>query len=195
MNAFPTTPGQPAIPQPAIPGQPGMTPITTSMTTSMTTPITAARRYPAAPLVGVGVAVFNDAGAVLLVQRGRPPRVGQWSLPGGLIDLGERLTAAAAREVYEECGITVDVGELVGAFEPIYRDAAGQVEYHYVVLDYWARHVAGEAAAHDDAAAVAWVALADLATYAVTPEAHTLIHQAHAAWQRAATSHTAAGSR
>ena len=150
-----------------------------------TSPGTARRRYPDAPLVGVGVAVFSAEGQVLLVQRGRPPRVGQWSLPGGLIDLGERLTAAAAREVREETGVEIAVGELVAAFEPILRDAAARVEYHYVVLDYWATYLAGDPRPGDDAAAVAWVALTELAAYGVSHDTDAVIRQAHQSWAAA----------
>ncbi|MEZ4559502.1 MAG: NUDIX domain-containing protein [Caldilineaceae bacterium] len=84
-------------------------------------------------------------------SRGQPPRQGQWGLPGGLLDLGERLETGVRREVREECGIEIEVMDLVAAFEPIQRDDAGRVEYHYVVLDYWARHVSGTAVAADDA--------------------------------------------
>ena len=126
------------------------------MTNRPTTPITVPRRYPPAPLVGVGVVVFNAAGQALLVKRGRPPRAGQWSLPGGLIDVGEKLVEAARREVREECAIEIEIGDFVAVFEPIERDDEDRVEYHYVVLDYWARHVSGEPVAQDDAAAVTW---------------------------------------
>jgi ADP-ribose pyrophosphatase YjhB (NUDIX family) len=129
------------------------------------------------------VAVFNEAGQVLLVQRGRPPRQGQWGLPGGLIDLGERLADAARREVWEECGIEVAIGELVTAFEPIERDEEGRVEYHYVVLDYWADHVRGEPVAQDDAAAVQWVDLENLAQLPISATTQDVIRRAHAAWQ------------
>lgn len=149
-----------------------------------THPISVPRRYPPCPLVGVGVAVFNQAGQVLLVKRGRPPRQGQWGLPGGLIDLGERLEDAARREVREECGIEVAIGELVAAFEPIELDDQGRVEYHYVVLDYWAHHLGGEPVAHDDAAAVRWVDLEGLAQLPVNETTQEVIRRAHAAWQR-----------
>ncbi len=144
--------------------------------------VTLSRRYPAAPLVGTGVAVFDDAGRVLLVRRGRPPRAGSWGLPGGLLDLGERLVDGARREVREECGIDVAIGGLVAAFEPMEYDAEGRLEYHYVVLDYWARHVAGTPVAGDDAAAVAWVAMDDLPAYALRPETLSVVRQAHALW-------------
>lgn len=153
-----------------------------------TTPIRARRRYPDAPLVGVGVAVFDAAGRVLLIRRGRPPRAGQWGLPGGLVDLGESLAAAAVREVREECAIEIDLGELVAAFEPIQRDETGAVEYHYVVLDYWAAHRSGTATARDDAAAVAWAALGDLAPYHLSADTLQVIRQAYQAWQHAAAS-------
>ncbi len=153
------------------------------MTAHIPTPITVNRRYPAAPLVGVGVVVLNEQGEVLLVKRGRPPRARQWSLPGGLIDLGERLADAARREVQEECAIEIELGDLITAFEPIEWDADGRVEYHYVVIDYWARYLSGEAQAQDDAAAVLWCSIADLATLNLRDETQAVILKAHQAWQ------------
>lgn len=151
-----------------------------------TQPVTVARRYPAAPLVGVAAAVFDAWGNVLLVQRARPPRAGQWGLPGGLIDLGERLTDAVRREVREECQIEIEVGDFVAVFEPIYRDAESKIEYHYVVIDYWARHVQGIATAGDDAASVAWVSLDDLGRYTLLPDTLAVVGKAHNAWQESA---------
>lgn len=152
------------------------------MVNRQTKPIAVNRRYPAAPLVGVGVVVFNNQGDVLLVKRGKPPRAGEWSIPGGLIDLGERLTDAARREVAEECGITIAIGGFVTTFEPILYDAAGEIEYHYVLIDYWATHVAGEAVASDDALAVIWTPIHALAEFALRPETTKAILDAHAAW-------------
>ena len=148
-----------------------------------TQPITVQRRYPAAPLVGVAAAVFNGAGEVLLVQRGRPPRQGQWGLPGGLLDLGERLVDGVRREIYEECGIEIEIGALVDAFEPIYWDADGKIEYHYVVLDYWARYVSGTPVAQDDAAALVWADVTRLDAYSLTGETCQLIVKAHGLWE------------
>jgi ADP-ribose pyrophosphatase YjhB (NUDIX family) len=148
-----------------------------------TKPVTVRRRYPDAPLVGVAAAVFNDAGEVLLVRRGQPPRAGQWGLPGGLLDLGETLAAGARRELWEECAVEIKIGDIVAAYEPIQRDAQGAVEYHYVVVDFWASHIAGEPRAQDDAAAVAWVALPALDPYQLSSETHQVIVKAYHAWQ------------
>jgi 8-oxo-dGTP diphosphatase len=145
------------------------------------------RRYPDAPLVGVAAAVFNDTGRVLLVQRGRPPRAGSWGLPGGLLEIGETLVAGVQREVREECGIEIAVGAVAGVFEPITHDAAGRVEYHYVVVDFWARWISGEAQAQDDAAAVAWVALDALDAYDLLPESRRVVEQAHIMWADASS--------
>ena len=152
---------------------------------SQTQPVTVRRHYPDAPLVGVAAAVFNDAGHVLLVKRGRPPRVGQWGLPGGLLDLGEQLADGARREIREECQIEVEIQDVVATFEPIQRDEHGRVEYHYVVVDFWARLISGDAVAKDDADDLVWTQVAELARYQITPDTRQVIYQAYAAWQAA----------
>ncbi len=149
-----------------------------------TTPVGARRRYPDAPLVGVAAAVFNDEGEVLLVRRGQPPRQGSWGLPGGLLDLGERLADGARREVYEECGIEIEVVDIVATFEPIMLDEAGRIEYHYVVIDFWARHLSGKAAPQDDADAVAWVTMEALDPFDLLPESRDVVEQAFSLWQQ-----------
>lgn len=157
----------------------------TPMTTHQTTPITVSRRYPGAPLVGVGVAIYNAQGQVILVQRARPPRQGTWGLPGGLIDLGETLVAAAQREVMEELGIHIEVGGLVTTFEPIYPDSEGKIEYHYVVLEYWAHYITGTPVAQDDAGAYAWASLDELPSYALTQKQIEVLNMSYAAWRAA----------
>ena len=147
-----------------------------------TKPITVSRRYPAAPLVGVGVVVLNEQGEVLLAQRGKPPRAGEWSIPGGLLDLGERLEDAARREVREECNIEIAIGGFVATFEPILHDAAGEIEYHYVLIDYWATYLSGDLLAQDDATAAMWVAIDALADFKLRRETFQVIQDAHAAW-------------
>jgi ADP-ribose pyrophosphatase YjhB (NUDIX family) len=146
------------------------------------------RRYPDMPLVGAAAAVFDVEGRVLLVQRGRPPRAGQWGIPGGMLELGETLAAAAAREVREECGIEIEIGGVAGIFEPVTRDEEGRIEYHYVVVDFWARHLRGAACAADDAAAVAWVPMDEVQAYALLPDSLQVVRDAYSLWQ-AATRH------
>lgn len=136
------------------------------------------REYPDHPFVAVGAIVVRQDGCVLLVQRGRPPRQGEWSLPGGLVELGETLADAVRREVREECAIEVEVGPLVGAFEPIERDSAGRVQFHYVVLDYAAIYVAGELHHASDAVDAVWVAPAQLAEYGLRPTTLDMIERA-----------------
>lgn len=143
------------------------------------------REYPSAPLVGTAVAVFNEAGAVLLVQRGKPPNVGQWGLPGGLIDVGERLVEGALREVMEECGLVVEICGLAGVFEPIIRDADNRVQYHYVVVDYWGRYLSGELRPADDAADACWVAMERLEEVEMYGESRTVVRRGYALWAEA----------
>lgn len=119
------------------------------------------REYPEHPIVGVAAVVLWD-GQVLLVQRGREPAKGLWGLPGGMLELGETVTEGVRREVWEECGVEIEVGPLVGVFEPMQRDDAGRLRYHYVVLDYLARYVGGELQAADDADDARWVSPAEL---------------------------------
>src|SRR5512143_2780516 len=132
------------------------------------------RLYPRRPMVGVGAVVWRD-GVVLLERRGQPPLQGSWSLPGGLVDVGETLEQAVAREVREECNIEVTVGPLLGAFEPIVRDDDGRIRYHYVVLDYLATYVSGDAAIGDDAAELVWVPADETESYSLLPATRGMI--------------------
>jgi len=136
------------------------------------------RDYPDRPWVGIGVVAFDAADRVLLVRRGRPPRLGQWSLPGGAQQLGEAAEAAARRELHEETGIEVGALTLVAVIDAITHDDAGQVRFHYTIIDYAAHWAAGNAEAGDDAAAVAWAAPATLAAYALTPATLDVIARA-----------------
>ena len=140
------------------------------------------RHYPEAPILGVGAIVFDDAGRVLLIQRGKPPRAGQWSIPGGMVELGEKLLDAVQREVKEECSIDIEIGDVVLIYEPIFHDAEGKIEFHYVLVDYWARHSSGEAVANDDALAVAWVALDALPEYHLPQATFDVIHKSYRLW-------------
>jgi ADP-ribose pyrophosphatase YjhB (NUDIX family) len=113
------------------------------------------REYPARPLVGVGVVVFRGD-EVLLIRRGKQPRLGQWSLPGGLQELGETVFQAALREVREECAIEIDAVGIIDIVDAITPDDAGRVRFHYTLVEVLAEWRAGEPVAGDDAMAVAW---------------------------------------
>ncbi len=113
------------------------------------------REYPDAPLVGVGSIIIQH-GKVLLVKRGHPPLVGEWSIPGGVLEVGETLRDAAVREAKEETGLIVEPGELLGVFDRVIRDDKGRVLYHYVLIDFLCRQTGGILAASGDAAEVGW---------------------------------------
>lgn len=119
------------------------------------------RTYPDRPLVGVGVVVWQGE-RVLLVRRAKPPRQGQWSLPGGAQELGETVAEAARREVREEAGIEVTLGEVIATIDMIQRDRDGRVRYHYTLIDFVA--CARDPTLHpgDDAAEARWFALAEI---------------------------------
>jgi ADP-ribose pyrophosphatase YjhB (NUDIX family) len=107
------------------------------------------RAYPARPIVGVGAVILIDDG-VVLIKRRFEPLAGQWSLPGGAVEVGETLQAAAAREILEETGLVVDVGPVVDVFDRILLDQAGKVRYHFVLVDYLCRPTGGELAHGSD---------------------------------------------
>lgn len=113
------------------------------------------RQYPEFPRVGVGAVIWKD-GKVLLIRRAAPPRQGLWSLPGGLQHLGETLNQAILREIKEETGLEVKLGEIVAVVDLILKDADNAVEYHFTVIDYEADWIRGEAVAGDDAADITW---------------------------------------
>jgi 8-oxo-dGTP diphosphatase len=113
------------------------------------------REYPDSPLVGVGAVIIAD-GRVLLVKRGHPPLAGEWSIPGGMLEVGERVREAAVREVLEETGLTVEPADLLGVYDRILPDSGGKAHYHYVLIDFLCRRVSGEPKAAGDADDVRW---------------------------------------
>lgn len=138
------------------------------------------RDYPDRPWVSVGVVIWRD-GRVLLARRGRPPRQGEWSIPGGAQNVGETVADAAAREALEETGLTVRPAELVSVEDAVTRDAAGAVQYHYVIVELAADWLAGEAQAGDDAAEVRWAAPEDACRLvAANPAAARVLRKAAA---------------
>jgi 8-oxo-dGTP diphosphatase len=117
------------------------------------------REYPESPLVGVGAVIVehhHDDHRVLLIRRGRPPLLGEWSLPGGVLECGETLREAVAREAREETGLLVEPGEMLGVYERVIRDDQRRVRYHYVLIDFLCRAVGGDLKAGSDAADVRW---------------------------------------
>jgi ADP-ribose pyrophosphatase YjhB (NUDIX family) len=116
------------------------------------------REYPEAPIVAVG-AVVLDGDRVLLVRRGQPPLAGEWSLPGGVVELGETLDAALRRELKEETGLVVESLRIAAVLDRIHRDSNGAVQYHYVLVDYLCRVAGGELSCASDAVGAQWVTL------------------------------------
>jgi ADP-ribose pyrophosphatase YjhB (NUDIX family) len=134
------------------------------------------RVYPERPLVGVGV-VVRRAEKILLIKRGQPPRQGEWSIPGGLIRLGEKMEDCAIREVLEETGLSVRIVGLIDVVDLIERDEKDAVRYHYAMVDFVADWISGEATAGDDAAAVAWASLAELGSYGLWDKTAEIIRR------------------
>jgi 8-oxo-dGTP diphosphatase len=135
------------------------------------------RLYPDRPIVAVG-AIILDGDRVLLIRRANEPSKGEWSLPGGAVEVGESLEVALAREVREETCLDVTVGPVVEVLDRIRRDEADRVQYHYVIVDYLCRPHGGTAACGSDADEIRWAALDDLASFRLTPSVLAVIEKA-----------------
>jgi ADP-ribose pyrophosphatase YjhB (NUDIX family) len=131
------------------------------------------------PRIGVGAVVWRGR-SVLLIQRGKAPRLGEWTIPGGGQMLGETLRETAAREVAEETGVEVAVGDLVDVVDGIFRTDDGSLDHHYTLIDFEADYLGGEAVAGDDAAAVAWVDVDALAQFRLWSETERIIRLSYA---------------
>ena len=116
------------------------------------------RDYPEHPIIGVG-AVIVEGGRALLVRRATEPLKGDWSVPGGMLELGEKLRDGVRREALEETGVRVEPGEVLVVFDSIFTDGLGKTQYHYVLIDYLCRVISGEAQAGSDVSDVRWVSL------------------------------------
>lgn len=132
------------------------------------------REYPESPLIGVGAVIIDDDRA-LLIRRGQPPLLGEWSLPGGVLECGEALRDAVIREANEETGLTVEVGEMLGVYERVIRSDDGLVRYHYVLIDYLCRRVAGDLKAGSDAADVGWFRREELPALKLAYDANDVV--------------------
>jgi len=120
------------------------------------------RDYPERPIIGVGAVIIRED-RVLLVRRATEPLKGEWSVPGGVLELGEKLRDGIRREVLEETGLEVEPGEVLDVFDSIFRDEQGRTQYHYVLIDYLCRLLLGEAKAGSDVSEVRWVQEVELA--------------------------------
>jgi 8-oxo-dGTP diphosphatase len=132
------------------------------------------REYPEHPWIGVGAVIVRDRRA-LLIRRGQAPLLGEWSLPGGVLECGETLREAAIRETQEETGLTVEVAEMLGVYERVIRSDDGRVRYHYVMIDFLCRPVSGEAKAGSDAAQLGWFCREELAALGMTRDATDVV--------------------
>src|SRR5262245_17521440 len=137
------------------------------------------REYPDRPIVGVGAVIVDaEKGRVLLVRRGAPPLQGQWSIPGGAVELGETLRAAAEREAFEETGLVVEAGEVLEVLDRVIPGGNGRIQYHYVLIDFLCRVRSGELRAGGDAAEAAWAAADELGKYQLETLAMDVITRA-----------------
>jgi 8-oxo-dGTP diphosphatase len=122
------------------------------------------RQYPGRPFLGVGAILFSeDLGRVLLIQRGAPPAQGQWTFPGGLVEAGETARRACSREIEEETGLIVRLQDVAFVAERILYDTVGQVEYHYLILDFWGQGPDAMPRPRSDVLAARWVPLEEVA--------------------------------
>jgi 8-oxo-dGTP diphosphatase len=127
--------------------------------------------------------IFED-GKILLVERGKEPLKGFWSIPGGIVETGEKLEEGIRREVLEETGLDVEPYSMFEIFERIIPDGEGKPEYHYVLIDYLCRRLSGEPDAASDVSRVAWVSEPELRDYRITEGTLGVIERAFAKFQR-----------
>lgn len=134
------------------------------------------KEYPKMPIVAVGALVLQDRN-ILLVRRVNEPGKGKWSIPGGTVELGESLKDAVIREVYEETGLVVEVSELLDVVEVIRKDNAGNIVFHYVILDYLAKPVGGTLRAASDASDVIWVSVDEVMNMEITDSLRAMLRK------------------
>lgn len=135
------------------------------------------RDYPDRPLVGVGAVIVRDR-RVVIVQRSNEPLKGQWSIPGGALEVGETLRQCAAREALEETGLRVEAIDVLDVFDSIYSDPDGRTRYHYVLIDFFCRVAGGELHSGGDAAQACWITREEMANFAITETAQKVIRKA-----------------
>jgi len=134
------------------------------------------REFPEHPLVGVG-AIIIEGDRVLLVKRAHPPLQAQWSIPGGVLEVGELVREAAVREAREETGLIVEPGDLLGVYDRILRNEEQRVQYHYVLVDFLCRPVGGELYAASDAEEVRWFTREELPALKLADDTQDVIRK------------------
>ena len=134
------------------------------------------REYPAVPVIAVG-AIIRHQDRLVLIRRDKEPAKGAWTFPGGAVELGESLEDAVRREVLEETGLQVELGEVAMVIDRVDRDEAGVVRYHYIIVDYYARPVGGALHPGGDVSDARWVGLADLDGLEMTEKAGELARE------------------
>ena len=135
------------------------------------------REYPERPIVGVGAVIVHD-NRVLLARRAQPPLLGKWSLPGGVVELGETLRGAAEREALEETGLVVKAGEVLEVLDRIIPGEQGRAQYHYVLVDFLCQRLSGELKAGSDVSELAWACADELPQYQLEAAALQVIRKA-----------------
>lgn len=142
------------------------------------------REFPEHPLVGVGAVIVErdrtGIDRVVLVKRAHPPIQGQWSIPGGVLEIGELVREAAVREAREETGLIVEPGELLGVYDRVLRNAEQRVQYHYVLVDFLCRPAGGELRAASDAAEVRWFTREELPALKLADDTQDVIRRGFA---------------
>ena len=145
------------------------------------------REFPATPLVGVGAVIIEKSienARVLLVKRAHPPLQAQWSIPGGVLEVGELIREAAVREAREETGLIVEPDALLGVYDRVLRNPEQRVQYHYVLIDFLCRRVGGELAAASDAAEVRWFTREELPALHLAEDTQDVIRKGFAKLDR-----------
>jgi 8-oxo-dGTP diphosphatase len=137
------------------------------------------REHPKQPLVGVGALIVENGRAVL-IKRGKAPLLGEWSIPGGMLELGETLRQGAEREALEETGLTVKATELLGVFDRVVPDSDGRIVYHYVLIDFLCERISGELQAGADAADAQWLTPEEIRSLPLAEDTAAVIQAAFA---------------
>lgn len=134
------------------------------------------RDYPERPLIGVGAVIVSE-GRVVVVRRGHEPLKGEWSIPGGVLEIGETLRAGAAREALEETGLVVEAGEVLEVLDRIVRDKEGRIQFHYVLIDFVCRVTGGELRAGEDADEARWLNAEELDEFPIADSAAEVLRK------------------